>query len=181
MIKRWLPLILIFLCTGLQRSAIAQEGDRSVEGKLEAAFLYQFTKFIEWPSTALGGDFKVVVLGDRELATLVTATMEGKSVGTAVIQTTYRESLAGLAKAPQILVLPQGSHPKILEDLKKLNPEGCLVVSFGAGMGVAGAHVNFYLQDDHLKFEINKAAADLSHLIFSAQILRLGQIVETKK
>lgn len=48
--------------------------------RAQAMFMYNFTKFFDWPQTEKTGDFVMGVLGDRDLASELERATSGKKM-----------------------------------------------------------------------------------------------------
>ena len=51
-------------------------------------------------------------------------------------------------------------------------------MSESEGSGERGVLINFYREEDYLRFEINRGAVSRSGLRFSSNLLRLARLVE---
>src|SRR6185503_13344417 len=62
--------------------ARAQSAQPSLENDVKAAFLYNFTKFVEWPAPAQPDDpFRVCALADTAFIAVLDRTIADESVG----------------------------------------------------------------------------------------------------
>jgi hypothetical protein len=148
----------------------------NLEAKVEAAFIFQFTRFIEWPPKE--GNFVIAVVEDASLATLIEQTAKGKSVATRPIAVRGVSWDDAPDAACEIMVFPAGGREKVLRSLKKLKQSSCLTVSYGDGLATAGVAVNFFRQGPNLKFEVNSKVASGKSLKVSSQLLKLAKVVE---
>ncbi len=164
------------------RSLAASEREASIEEKLQVAFLYQFTKYVEWSTSPKSSEFHILVVEDKPLFSAIKKFMKDKRVQSAEILVDFieHENLDKIQNLPQMIVLPRGNPKSIMNHLKNRKRDGSLVIGYGPSMEELGASINFYVQDDHLKFEINMSNAAENHLTFSSQILRLGRLVDSK-
>jgi YfiR/HmsC-like len=143
----------------------------SMEYKVKAAFLFNFLKFVEWPSSE--GPIVIGILGQDPFGTMLDETVRGKAVGARSIEV-RRFSRAADVKDCQMLFIGHaeferaGPHP--------LAPSpGVLVVGESPAFIRSGGAINFYLEDNRVRFEINAAAAKAVGLRISAQLLKLGR------
>ena len=77
-----------------------------------------------------------------------------------------------------MIIIPPGvgnSQNSILQEIKG---KPILAISYGDSSKLKSSHVNFYLEDDHIKFEIHTKSLSDSKLKISAQLMRLGKIIE---
>jgi hypothetical protein len=160
------------------------------EYEIKAAYLYNFGLYVDWPKEAAGdhGSFVIGVLGKNlpgpYLAKIAaTRTIKGKKI---VIS---HFASADDYKPCHILFIPtmaDGDREDTAEDrlaavLKKIRGEPVLLVGESEGFAQKGGMINFYLDNNRVKFEINRDAAREQGLQISAQLLRVGRIVQTPK
>jgi hypothetical protein len=50
-------------------------------------------------------------------------------------------------------------------------------MSAAKDFGVAGIHINFYIEDDKLKFEINKSSIDSGKLKVSSLLMKSSKVI----
>src|ERR1051326_5087862 len=85
MLKRSIYIILFFLLAGFTPVSEQNASSEAEEYALKAAFLYNFSKYVEWPPSTMDNDFYVGVCGPspileplREIAR--TKTVKGKKI-----------------------------------------------------------------------------------------------------
>jgi hypothetical protein len=159
--------------------ADAASGGPAREYEIKAAFLYNFTKFIEWPAQSFadaGAPIVIGVLGDSPCAEALERLVKDRKVNGRAIVVRRVESAAE-ARTTHILFV--GSRQE--QQFARLEPEiGSLPVltvgesqAFEAGGGI----VNFVPQDDKVRFEINIGSADRAGLRVSAQLQKLATVI----
>jgi hypothetical protein len=155
--------------------------EKSDEAALTSAFLFQFTKFVEWPvSGDASKDFSICVFEQPQVAKSLESVVESKSTrGKKIVV----NELAGADSFERCSILYIGvtEHEKlkpILSRLANLRNHSILTISHAQGFAHDGVMVNFFLDGDHLRFEVNVDAAKSANLTFSSQLLKLARIVE---
>lgn len=153
------------------------------EYQVKAAFLYNFAKFVAWPSQAFKSPqdpMLVCVLGHNPFGSALEDVIRGKSIeGRAFV---FRQvSDAEQASACQILFVSslEGKHFRSLWG--SLKPAGILTVGETQGFAAEGGVINFKLDDGRVRFEINIDSAEHQQLHISSKLLSLAQIVKTEK
>jgi len=150
---------------------------QDVDYKAYTLFVYNFMKYIEWPEAQSKGDFVVGVYGDspiqKELQVLAASKkLKGRNI---VIKTlTKPEDALGC----QLMYVPakQSSVVKTLKEQMKDKP--ILIVGEREGLARKGAALSFVtLEDDALKFDINKKEIEQHQLKISSQLINLGIVV----
>lgn len=175
--QKFFLLIFIIFVVSVNRT---QAEEASVEAKLRAAFIYQFTHYVDWPADRLkndGSHFSIAVSGDdiltdqlQELAK--TKQVKGKSIEIVKWSENNPES------RPFIIALMSKSIQVVENQLKSLKGCQCLTVTYLEGFGARGAIVNFFKEEDRLRFEINRSVALREKLEIHSQLLRLAKIVD---
>jgi hypothetical protein len=171
MLKRFLFLSLCCLAGGL---AMAQTQEQ--EANLKAAFIYNFTKYVEWDRSGTdNNNFVIGVLGSSPVVKPLmeiarTKTIKNKNI---VLQVYSRpEEINGC----QILFIPE-KNPFSLNAILDRTGKGMLTISEETGFARMGTAFNFVVINNKLKFEANLNAIYLAGLRASSQLLKLAIIV----
>jgi len=164
--------IALSLFTGLA----SQAADAPLESQIQAAFLLNFTKFIEWPAGALGApyaSFNICILGNDPFGSALDQVVAGEVVyGRKVtIQKIDREPEAGFCQI--VFTDAQDYDPKLLSRLGR----GVLTVGEGRNFVRSGGMIGFVLENRRVTFEINRPAADVAGLILSSRLLAVAKAV----
>ncbi|MDX1980933.1 MAG: YfiR family protein [Bryobacteraceae bacterium] len=146
------------------------------EREVKAAMLYNFTKFVEWPSGALG-----------ESGAPVTICVAGRDpFGPALEQAVADRTAYGrpirIAKASRveelkgchILYVSISERKYLSETLEAIAQPGVLTVSDIEDFTHQGGIVGFVLRDSKVRFEVNLDAAEKARLKISARLLKLA-------
>lgn len=170
-----------FVCL-LVQTARAQTGSDSInrEYTLKALFLYNFGSYVQWPNEAFAGDdspFVIGVLGYSPVEATLREIAATKTIGGRRIVIERIPSAAAMVPC-QILYIPPGAG---LEDqrsaIESLGNAPVLVVGDSPGLAQRGAVVNFFVQANKIRFEINVEAAKSRNLTISAKLLSLAIVV----
>lgn len=148
----------------------------SKEYKLKAAFLYHFAKFVEWPANRFANADSPIVIGvlrENPFGDELTLTVEGRKINNRRIVVMVIRSAADVAKAH--LVFVGAAHDARLGRFKEAL-QGSAVLSVGETPEFErqGGMITFVLQDDSLRFRVNKDAAQKVGLKISAQLQKLA-------
>ena len=153
-----------------------QEPGGPSEYEVKAAFLYNFAKFVDWPSESLPADgtFTVCVLGPDPFGRVLDETLEGKTVlgRRIVIRRTFR---AEEAVRSQIVFI--GSEAEIPHAATALAGQPTLTVGDGEGLAERGVMIAFRTRQRKVRFEINLERAEAARLKLSSQLLKLALLV----
>lgn len=146
----------------------------ATEAEIEAAFLYNFARYVRWP----GEDEKVFPLcvhaADQIVEPLRRA-VGGKQVGAAPIEIRQVEEPDEMREC-RILFLGDGSD---IDDLvPRLADASVLTVSDQSGFAQRGGIIGFRREDKRLQLDINLDRAEHARLTISSQLLKLARIVK---
>jgi hypothetical protein len=165
-------LLLTGIITGF--SGEAQETDY----KAYTLFIYNFMKYVEWPEADSKGDFVLCVIGDspinKELQNLATTKkLKGRNI--ILKKCNNPEEAAG-----SHLVFVPSSKSSIVKTLKEqTGGKPVLIVGEREGLAKKGAGLSFVtLEDDELKFDINKKEIEQHQLKISKSLISLGILIK---
>lgn len=155
----------------------------SREYEIKAAFLYNFTKFVEWPAGSFPdahAPLVIGVLGDSPFAAALERVVHDRTVNGRAIIVRRVESLAELASA-HVLFVASAEEARFgsLEPTIETSP--ILTVGESEFFASLGGVVTFVLQDDKVRFEVNTSSADHAGLKISAQLLKLAASVRRSR
>ena len=153
----------------------AQETQPS-EYQLKAAFLYNFAKFVEWPSEALpqnNSPFVIGILGENPFADDLKKTVAGKKVSDHPIDV-VPFSTAAEATNCHILFISSSEKTRLAEIFKSLQGVPILTVGETEQFTEAGGMVNFVREANKIRFQINDNTAKVARLKISSKLLSLA-------
>ncbi len=151
------------------------------ETDVEAAYLYNFGRFVTWPSNpqpqpqagAQNPVLNICVLGTDPFGpTLdqIVANVEIKKRPLAVL----RLSTISSASACSILFVSHSEASHLEKDLSSLAQLPVLTVSDIPGFLDQGGTIQFVLEDHRVRFEVNLVAAHKCGLTLSSQLLKVA-------
>ena len=172
MIKKVLPTLLfsaLFLSAGTRTY--------DTNAKIKAVFLYNFTKYIEWPKEERSGKFVFGVLGNSPLYTELSNMSKTKKVNGSPIEVKKFNSPNEI-NGCHVIYVPPASSGKWTEVLKKVSGKSTLLVSEKPGLAKQGAIINFVVKDNRQKFELNLSNAQKHELKVSSSLEALAIVVK---
>ncbi len=178
--SRWVAAALtaLLLCMAT-RPAWGQAATPSTERKIQAVFLLNFARFVEWPAAAFASAETPVcigVLGVDPYGSLLDATVRGETIrGHAVV--IRRSRTAEPLRDCHIVFMSRSEAAQEGQHLAALLGRPILTVSEVPGFAQRGGVLNFFVERDRVRFEISRAAAELSGLKINPQLLRLARIL----
>lgn len=144
--------------------------------RYHSLFLYNFTKYIQWPANYQQGDFVIGVLGDSPIQEHLENIADNKTAGSQKFVIKKFDSPEQVTQC-HMLYLPD-SESKHIDDLKaKLQGKSTLIITERNGMAEKGSNINFILVDGKVKFEMNKKETDDANLKVSTELSRLAIII----
>jgi YfiR/HmsC-like len=170
------------LCFALLVSVVQQPvraQSAADEYQVKAAFLFHFAQFLAWPSSALNaGDpsLSLCIFDDEPRRQELQSTIEGKPIGARVLH-------VRLISQPQeiqgckILFLSRDEARRQSAILKSLRGMSVLTVGETSNFLSDGGMIRFHLEEGKVRFDINLAAAESSHLEISSRLLLLATSV----
>ncbi len=150
------------------RAEVASEYD------VKAAFLYNFTKFVEWPPSALTerGDFQLCVLGEDPFGRSLEVVADEKVAGRRI--TLLRTPKLAEPAGCQILFISRSERARMHQILQDLQNAPVLTVADTGGFLDHGGIINFVLEGSKVRFEINQEAAERAGIKISSKLLQLA-------
>jgi hypothetical protein len=149
------------------------------EYEVKAAFLYNFTRFVEWPPEGLrdpGAPFVIAIVGHDPFGAALDETVAGKTAGGRPIEV-RRVPRVEEARGAQIVFVSSSERSNIAAILKELDRPGILTVGDTDGFAMRGGAINFTMQARKVRFEINPAVTEQAGLKVSSQLLKLATLV----
>lgn len=171
-------LAVALLAVGVAGAPNGAQAQSSQEYEIKAAFLYNFVKFVEWPSGALpetSDTITVCVLGDDPPGDAL-ASINGKTVKGRRLTTRRIEPVKGIESCHVLFVSSsaQSRLPQVMQDLR-----GTSVLTVGEAERFipSGGIINFVIERNKVRFEINPVGAERAGLKLSSQLLSLARVV----
>jgi hypothetical protein len=165
---------LILLCGFLLAAQCVDAREAGpTEYQIKAAFLYSLAKFIEWPADA--GTLNLCILGEdhfgKDIDSIVGKTVAGKKLSARRIRS------AQDIKQCRILFIASLENERLADILWAAQGLNILTVSDTDGYAERGVIINFYTEQNKIRFEINRDAAERSGLKISSKLFDLARIV----
>lgn len=147
------------------------------EYQVKAAFLYNFVQFVDWPASAFentNAPIRIGILGSNPFGRALDDTVQNELVRNRklVIQ---RARQADELKNCHLIFIARSEKNKIAEILSVVRLAPILTVSEVEGFVQSGGIVNFYLEGNKVRFELNPEAGQRQGLKISSELLALGK------
>lgn len=165
----------IVLLSGLMMAAV--QAEESLEYKIKAAYLYNFTKFITWPPIQ-NDSFNICLIGNDPfqglLDNLETKTAQDKPIRIFRYDTVKQASQCQILyfDTPNSLPNTAITHALLVGNLSER-----LTVGSQAYFAESGGMIGFALEQEKVKLHINLKALKQSGLGISAKLIEVSTVV----
>jgi hypothetical protein len=166
-------------CSAPQASSWNGEG---VEYPVKLAFLYNFTKFIEWPPDSYrgpGSRLAICIVGRDPFSQDIEGDLRTRIVGSHPVEVLSLKPTDTLSACHMVFIpaTENGQAGKIVRDL---NGSSTLTVGESEGFAALGGIINLTVEENQVHFEVNQHAAQRARLKISSKLLSLAKIVTDK-
>jgi len=151
--------------------------------KVKTAFLFNFAKFIDWPSTSFAtpqSPFTICMLGQDPFGSILTDTLQGKVIGDRPLAVRRLKDKSETWRC-QIVFVSSSESLHLADIVETVRGENVLLVGETNGFAASGGTIEFTLENDSVRFAINTDAADRSGLKFSSKLLALAKLVHDQE
>jgi len=146
---------------------------------MKAAYMERITRFIDWPESRTINDstvFTIGIFGDNNFYSVLKASLNDKTIKSKEVE------IIKLVKPIKVELCDICYISGITEtDIELLvseaNRKGVLLMTEKKGFGEKGVHLNFYLEDNKLKFEINRSSLEAGNFKASSLLLNSSKVL----
>jgi hypothetical protein len=163
--------------TGVAADPAAREYD------IKAAFLLSFSRFVDWPESALGSTnspFVIGILGSDPFGHFIDDLVRDEQAhGKPIVIQRYTK--VEEAYGAHILFLSRSEDARLESILEKLRGRAILTVGEAGARPFAqrGGMIGLVTENRKIRLRINLETAKAGHLSISSKLLRIGEIVST--
>lgn len=153
--------------------------DAPSEYQVKAVFLYNFSRFVEWPAaafTSASAPFTMCVFGHDPFGADLDQVVRGEAVNGRPL-VVKRVQDATDAATCQILFIHQSEDRRLGEVLSALGRRGTLTVSDLPGSSQRGVMIRLVTERGRVRMRINAESARAADLVISSNLLRSAEIV----
>ena len=166
----WLLLIMASL-------AEVCRGQKADEYEVKAAFLYNFTKFVEWPeATAPATSFVICILGDDPFESVIDRLAAGKAVNGRTLQVRRLKEPADARSQCQIVFVGASEKSRAAKLIEMTRGTPVLTVGESREFVRMGGLVFLSTETGHVSVVISDAATQAAGLKVSAKLMTLATI-----
>jgi hypothetical protein len=155
----------------------AYANDKDVhEDEVKAAFVYNFAKFIEWPTGKTNEAINLCILGESPLGFSALKAIDGRIAQDNPLTTKLLTKPDDINDC-HIIFIAASERNKITQLLKTAHQQHTLTVSDMDEFAEMGGAIGLVKIDDKIRFEINLLAAKEAGLSISSRLLSLALTV----
>jgi hypothetical protein len=169
-----LSLLCFFLALSLTATSSPAQEVHPTESQVKAAYLYNFGKFVGWQADRASADsFEICVLGKDPFGAVLDATVAGESIGGRKITI---EKPPGIEQATgcSVLFVSLSEESRLAPILATAQKMSLLTVSDIPRFVERGGIIGLVAQQGKIRFEVNRSAAERSHLTLSSDLLKVA-------
>ena len=151
----------------------AAQATAPTQHEVEAAYLYNFAKFVTWPPTAKSDVLNVCILGEDPFGATLDQIVDGEQIDgrhLAVRRLADEQTVQQCA----LLFIGDSESSHLDRDLSVVANRPILTVSDIPGFMQDGGTIEFVLQEDRVRFEVNLNAARKCGIVLSSQLLKVA-------
>ena len=170
--------VLAIFVAALASPAAAQE-EPAQEYEIKAAFLYNFTKFVQWPPEAFPDDrapIVLAVLGPDPFGSILDDIVKGREVGGRPLIVKHFDRSVELPRCHVLFVSAQNAID-FARQARTAASRHILTVGETEAFAETGGIIQFVTHDRKVRFRINPMAAKESGLNISSRLLNLAEVV----
>ena len=174
--KNLLPGILIlFILFSGSKTLMAQKSVQVTSQKFIAYSLYNFSKYVEWPSSSTVKTFRISVVGDKAVYESLQKLAVNKSIVNAHYEIIYCKNTDDLSPGNHIVYLSNMHSGKVKKISQNPHFKNVMLVTEREKMAKYGSTISFTVSEEGLMgFEIAKMNAIKSQLSINSQLERMA-------
>jgi hypothetical protein len=173
--SRALRSLLFFILAGVQYLQAQAPVPR--EYQVKAAFLYNFSQFIEWPPESFPDNespFIIGILGNDPFGSYLDEVVSGeKTMGHPIVVKRYNDA-EDISNCHILFINSSYSQ----SEAEQLRHENILTVSDKNNFTNVGGIIGFFTEAGKIRFNVNIAAARSARLNISSKLLRVAKVTE---
>ena len=154
-------------------SSQAQMGGPNPRAMMKGVFIYNFTKYTEWPEEYKQGEFVIGVVNDDDLAEILEKNAQSKKINSQNVVVKRFNSTSDITKC-HLLYVGGSTVSDVSPFVTKAKQYSCLIVTEGTGLVENSAAINFVVVGSRIQFEMNKGLFDDQQLIVSNSLEKLA-------
>lgn len=156
---------------------LPQEERTRFEYDVKAVFLYNFTRYVEWPEAVGPEGLTIVVLGESAIVAPLQEIARKRAAGQEPIVVRQCFDIGQIGR-PRILFIARSAVPLIAQVLKETRGTDILTVGESEGLAARGVAINFVERNGTIRFEMSERTLRETRIQVSSQLLKLAILVD---
>jgi hypothetical protein len=156
------------------------QNEEGVEYPVKLAFLYNFTKFVEWPADSYsnpGAPLAICIVGRDPFNPDIEGELRTRRVGSHPVEVRTLTTTARLSMCHMVFV-PITEEKQAATILKSLQGSSTLTVGETEGFAGLGGIINLTVDENKVHLEVNVPAAERAGLKISSNLLNIAKIIK---
>ncbi|SFB70756.1 protein of unknown function [Flexibacter flexilis DSM 6793] len=149
---------------------------QTTDYKFQSLFVYNIAKLAKWTPDHEAGDFKIAILGNKQVAETMSQALTNKKVGAQNIKVEVFNDINDVSSC-HILFVPATTKVPIEKLTKVVEKNNIMLVTERDGWGRKGSAINFIMVDGKMKFEVNQEAAQKANVKLSNSLTAMGIVL----
>jgi hypothetical protein len=173
--------LLVAAALGLVVAQTLSASDAPTENQVQAVFLYNFSRFVEWPSQAFSAPsdpFVIGIVGSDPFGARLDEAVHNEQINGHMLTVRRFRSVSDLGNC-QILFIDRSEISRLGQILAALDHHNTLTVSQADGAAQRGVMIQFATENSRIRLRINVDSARAAGLIISSKLLRPAEIIGT--
>jgi len=157
-----------------------QPASHPTEYQVEAAYLFNFAKFVTWPAevSSKRKSFDLCVLGPDPFGPVLLQTVNGETLDGKPVITKHIASAQESSGCAIVFIAGAPEQRRLGVLLAILAKQHILTVSDIPHFVDRGGEIGFVLERGHVRFEVNQSAAEEAGLSLSSELLKVAVAVK---
>jgi hypothetical protein len=176
--RRYLTMLAMTLVL-LQIPVLQAQQPKASEYQVKATYLYNFSRFVQWPANAAaaqGDSFPICVMGQDPFGAALDAILAGETIdGKNVVAKRIAKPQDALNC--RVLYISPSENSRLKEILAGVDKAGILTVSDIPQFSQRGGMIQFVMDGNKIRFEVNLTSAQDAGLTLSSDLLKVATAV----
>jgi hypothetical protein len=149
------------------------------ENVIKAAYIERITRFVDWPdkSSLSDSSFIIGVYGDNDFYSTLIRVFKDKPIKDLLVKVISIKTPEQVSTC-NLCYISKRADPILKKFVNAANSSGVLLISESTEFGNEGVHINFYLDDEKLKFEINERSINSAGFKVSYLLMQNTRIIK---
>lgn len=143
------------------------------EYEKKALYIYNIPSYISWPESIQTDNFLIGVIGNKELRQALENYVIGRSIRKMPV--VIEEYQLADKKFYHVVFISQDSYKQFAAVKKALENQPVLLITENEVARNQGAHINFYMEGNKVRFKVNQKAIEKAKLNVSSQLIRFSE------